>query len=1190
MEAGATLGPYKIGKRFGKGTSGLVHHGIHTGTNQEVALKFISYDPRTHISNPKTEIEILRQLEHPNIIRLYDMHEVEDEFILVFEYCKNKDLLKFIKAKFPENRVPEHQVQKIMQQICCGLKIVREKSIVHRDLKLENILVDHEYNLKIADFGSARVKESHKLLETYTGTKIYMSPEVLFWNSYGEKCDIWPLGIMIYQMLMGCFPYFPHPETEQDLLRAVEQFTEPPFPEGKISPMVRELLTLMLKKEPEQRIGFDALFNHPWISGVGFNPIITDDDGTTIELNSPNLWYPQTSPEFEKRYYKLVENYTISGDYFLKNLIYKTPTKVIYAGNDRLAGIEAAFYRIPKNVDKSIEEKLERELKALSMLNHDNIIKLIEYCTCESDHYMIMEMCSNGNLQEFIKSRFAEGYVPEFQAYLLFKVLIEAMIEIKEKKILHRNFTLENILIDEEYAPKISGFGYSIHLDNPKQPLEVPQRFTAPPEYLSDEQKSQIKIDVWSLGVIFHQILTGMYPFNSGVRSFEEITDLSTIYIQRDRMSSCVEDLISKMLVKDPSERITLEEIKTHVWFTKMGSLKHKYGTLVSKMTQTNWFTSTWTELKTAYELRVKEVGRDWHYLTWESIDEDCSSKLVEVQEVLEEDKIILNAKYEDGSQYFGEIKDGKREGQGKMVFKSGAEYIGTWKNDQMEGEGIFKWPSGAYHKGSFANNARNGEGEYTHPNGSKFSGTCKNDLINGIETYIWANGRVYKGEWADNVEHGEGISTFSNGDQYKGQWVNGKMQGKGEYHSAGPTKSVYIGDWIEGKKQGNGQLEFENGEKYVGLYRNDKRNGKGTYYWPNNQIYVGEWLDDKKHGIGELKCPKGEKYNGEWANDRMEGLGHLKWPDGGKYVGYFSNVEFKDHEHFTGEFIGLNGKKYSGEWKNLRMHGKGEYLGPEGTRFVGQSVEGKIDGKGVTQYANGETYEGDWKDNNPHGYGEYNWPDGRKYIGQFRDGNPMPDGTMKKDKNPEHDAIEYIWPYWKWTNKMQNGFATVKLEGGEIYEGFWKNGKRDGKGTCTWPNEERKYVGDWVQDRQEGRGEMTWANGRKYKGEWLNNQPHGRGEYLYPDKSKYMGDWFQGKKHGFGKMKYDNKDEYTGNWKNDLRHGKGKYTWKDGRVDKCEWVEDKQEGVGQSYIPQGAKKLERVWKSGVIISEKQIN
>lgn len=153
MEYTMKVGNYRIGKTIGKGTFGKVKLGEHLITKEKVAIKILEKDKilddgdRTRISR---EIKILRQIRHPNIIQLYEIIETPNKLFLITEFAPNGELFDYIVNK---TRLKEKEASKFLQQILCAVEYLHSIGIVHRDLKPENLLLDHNYSIKVVDFG-----------------------------------------------------------------------------------------------------------------------------------------------------------------------------------------------------------------------------------------------------------------------------------------------------------------------------------------------------------------------------------------------------------------------------------------------------------------------------------------------------------------------------------------------------------------------------------------------------------------------------------------------------------------------------------------------------------------------------------------------------------------------------------------------------------------------------------------------------------------------------------------------------------------------------------------------------------------------------------------------------------------------------------------------------------------------------
>lgn len=289
MEMQKKLGNYTFEKQIGSGAFATVYLGRDDRTGRPVAIKMISRsNPRADPVAIEKEVHVLMKLQHPNIVKLYEFQKTQNNFYLIFEFCKHGDLQGFIKSNFPKACVPEHQAQKLAQQILAGIKAMKDKKIVHRDLKCANILVADDFVLKIADFGFARfVEAANPLLESYLGTPLTMGPEVLMKTGYDDKCDIWSLGVIIYQIIFGKFPFEPRIPSLDSLIEAINKPGALQFPSHiPLTPAAKELISAMLTVDPKARISFDDLFEHPWVTGSFSVP---DPDNNLINLNASAL-------------------------------------------------------------------------------------------------------------------------------------------------------------------------------------------------------------------------------------------------------------------------------------------------------------------------------------------------------------------------------------------------------------------------------------------------------------------------------------------------------------------------------------------------------------------------------------------------------------------------------------------------------------------------------------------------------------------------------------------------------------------------------------------------------------------------------------------------------------------------------------------------------------------------------------
>lgn len=252
------LGNYKIEQEIGRGAYSTVRSAVQKSTGRRVAVKI--YDKSKLSDNQKNncvskEARILQELNHANIVKLYEMIEMPNELFLIMELVKGRSLYSYIQSR-PAKRLTESECMRIFLQIAAGVDYCHSRNVVHRDLKLTNVLVDDHQGAKIIDFGFSVVAASSQRLRAYCGTPAYMAPEVLMKESYcGKPADIWSLGVLLFAMLCGTCPFAGKSEKELVVAVAKGRYS---FPVA-VSEEVKELIGNMLCVEPQRRISAEQV-------------------------------------------------------------------------------------------------------------------------------------------------------------------------------------------------------------------------------------------------------------------------------------------------------------------------------------------------------------------------------------------------------------------------------------------------------------------------------------------------------------------------------------------------------------------------------------------------------------------------------------------------------------------------------------------------------------------------------------------------------------------------------------------------------------------------------------------------------------------------------------------------------------------------------------------------------------------
>ena len=257
---------YRLGKLLGTGSFGEVRLCVHRETSIKRAVKIIRKDLLTspkQRENLDNEIRILKSLDHPSIVRVYEYFEEVRRLYIVMEFCNGGELFEEIVKK---GAISEELSAGVMKQIFQILEYLQTQGVVHRDLKPENILLEEKHdvlNIKLIDFGAAVICEKHTRLDSNTGTLIYMSPEVLKGN-YNYLCDMWSAGVIMFILLSGQSPF--KGKSSEDLLSSMVPtsalLTQDPWP--LISSEAKDLISGLLTGEADRASPTKAL-NSAWI-------------------------------------------------------------------------------------------------------------------------------------------------------------------------------------------------------------------------------------------------------------------------------------------------------------------------------------------------------------------------------------------------------------------------------------------------------------------------------------------------------------------------------------------------------------------------------------------------------------------------------------------------------------------------------------------------------------------------------------------------------------------------------------------------------------------------------------------------------------------------------------------------------------------------------------------------------------
>ncbi|EFX72472.1 hypothetical protein DAPPUDRAFT_308251 [Daphnia pulex] len=257
-----SLDNFEIGRPLGKGKFGNVYLAREINTKYIVALKvlFKSQLQKCQMEHQlRREIEIQSHLRHPNVLRMYGYFYDETRIYLILEFAGNGEMYKYLKRQ-PNGRFSEPQTANYMAQLADALMYCHARKVIHRDIKPENLLLGIRGEIKIADFGwSVHAPSSRRT--TMCGTLDYLAPEMVEGRSHDERVDLWTLGILCYEFLVGSPPF---EEEKQDLTYRRICKVDLKFP-AHLSTGAKDLITKLLKSRAEDRIPLRKLLEHSWI-------------------------------------------------------------------------------------------------------------------------------------------------------------------------------------------------------------------------------------------------------------------------------------------------------------------------------------------------------------------------------------------------------------------------------------------------------------------------------------------------------------------------------------------------------------------------------------------------------------------------------------------------------------------------------------------------------------------------------------------------------------------------------------------------------------------------------------------------------------------------------------------------------------------------------------------------------------
>ena len=297
---------YKVISRLGDGSYGTVYLAMNLFTRTNVAMKKINKVKENEIDEMeiKNEIDILKKLDHPNIVKILEFYSTEKAYYIITDYCSCGELYNQIKHQYTEN-----QLAVLFYQLFSGLCYLHANNIVHRDLKLENILIseierDKETNknlfwIKIIDFGTAKIFEKNKSEKAVVGSSYYIAPEVLQ-KHYNEKCDTWSAGVILYMLIVGRAPF--DGKDDDEIIENISkgEFNSKHRKLVSASNEVQDLVKKLLEVDPVRRLSAAQALKHPWFTKFKAKSLYNNIEKEKIEIYLNRLMTYTINSKFQQ--------------------------------------------------------------------------------------------------------------------------------------------------------------------------------------------------------------------------------------------------------------------------------------------------------------------------------------------------------------------------------------------------------------------------------------------------------------------------------------------------------------------------------------------------------------------------------------------------------------------------------------------------------------------------------------------------------------------------------------------------------------------------------------------------------------------------------------------------------------------------------------------------------------------------
>lgn len=588
----------------------------------KVLKKAVIVRKRKVMEHTLTERSVLEAIrDFPFLVTLHYAFQTDAKLHLIMDYICGGEMFTHLYRMGPFS---ESQARLYVSEVALALGHLHSLGIVYRDIKLENLLLDRDGHVVLTDFGLSKEMLPEQVTHSYCGTVEYMAPEIIQGGREGHDfvVDWWSLGVLMYELLTCESPFAPSGQENSQKEVSQRILTQEPFLPERLSKDCCNLMTALLAKNPEKRLGVGGVEDvkcHPWFKGVDwdkvlakqlptpFRPYISDEGDTgnfstqftdQAPIDSPAQ--PPTKHQDIFRGYSFIAPSVLFTDNLftaldslhcgvascqaLRNSVFLQKYSLcdVQLGRGsfstcRLCTEKATGDQYAVKI-VSQRHRPTREVNILQLCQgHPNIVHVHEVLSDELHVYIVMEVLGGGELLDRLRQ---ERSLTEARASSIFRQLVSAVHAMHSKRVVHRDLKPENLLFTskaEDATLKVIDFGFACVL--PETHTLTTPCYTlayAAPEVLSTGSGGGYteSCDLWSLGVILYTMLCGHAPFYGQSLSTEEIMEriqagqFSLVGPEWDGVSPQARDLIEGLLTVDAESRLTLTGVLSHPWLT----------------------------------------------------------------------------------------------------------------------------------------------------------------------------------------------------------------------------------------------------------------------------------------------------------------------------------------------------------------------------------------------------------------------------------------------------------------------------------------------------------------------------------------------------------------------------------------------------------------------------------------------